>query len=72
MQRIGVLERTEKENILVCHASVKPPLASPDTAVPFEINAISIGLDQGIIPAVVIELPQTACPPDRDAVVKTV
>jgi hypothetical protein len=33
---------------------------------------MSIGVDQGIIPAVVRELPQAVIPPGRDLVLKTV
>jgi hypothetical protein len=71
-QLVGMLDLTVKENILVCHASVNPPLTSPDAAVPLEINAMSIGVDQGMNPADVMELPQAVTPPGRAVVVYTV
>ena len=71
-QVVIMLELTVMENILTCHASVKPPSTSPDTAVPLEIKAISIGVDVGTNPADVTELLQDDCPPGKDVAVYTV
>ena len=53
---------------------MKPPSASPGTAVPFEMNARSMGVDVGVNPVEVYVLPAVIPPPEiiEDPTEKTV